>query len=982
MRDESLWGDADLENIPQFDGADDPPSTSVKGKTKGRRLGARGPLTKTLPPSQNSSNSQGSSDKNSQDLQINSISSSISSPHESSQNSQIEIEPNQTELNPAPKSDLSFIYELLESQNLDNAQPSGSKQEILQFLQSPENVPSTSKTMELGSTELVSRLCNSLQWSAGGESLANEVADGVNISDLYLPEGTAALQLLEEEMSPKHAKKQLKEKQAKLSLRKRYTKNCNAYINNSSKSENCCRNPSRLSDSSTDCLEGDMEETMASKPSVTLNLHQGHQAKKVVRLVPENNVDTFGECHATWSSNTLKRGRGRPTLDKNQAKKQRFSLELEVPMNKKSVINVEINPNSIATKKMKISYAVEDCSPQTKETPKRRKRKKNLPPKLKECYVRLERLSSETIGKYLNNQSDDVSNFDSQTVDLSPSNSPVHKKPKKSRKKKHSSPPKHYTASLVPKDPLGKRCTVVLKKTRAIDLLSQSQSSQTIETASSSEASQKSNTSEKTSQESCLKTSTPQESNPSPSKRLKSKLKSVSSLSSSSKKVSFSPLHVILNKSPEKRGTKSIDDDNRSTSPENAPRRKLNYHLPSPNSTETSDFEPLAIESDVDFVEDSEDDASTLSKTSLVNLSPKKSSNTSLDTWEEKQEELLPSPPEMHIESQVKGKRKFKSKNTVPIQAKISDSSGDMWEEVKVEPVESSPEQHIESQKQSKNCCGPVQKEPDKSGLYSVLEENEDEEGITSFYDISETQIETPRAFHTSMFVSSPGVSSQGVYEPIYTPPSYKEVLETLDEHKLCEFKFQEPYYSVPSDVEPKSKEVGGRVMKLVSHSARDLQEFQSIFTENKIKTESMRPLDNIIFIEPLFSAPTYAEVCNYKEKCVEKKSSGETSKLRIQVPKSPERDGSDDESLSLSPCSDTASRSWTPVSQKTPRSLAKVAVTPRRLSSQSDSCCRIDGPSPLNNTFGFRVALENLQDARALIQVSQILGHLQLVCH
>uniref|UniRef100_A0A8C5Q0F4 DNA polymerase zeta catalytic subunit n=1 Tax=Leptobrachium leishanense TaxID=445787 RepID=A0A8C5Q0F4_9ANUR len=97
----------------------------------------------------------------------------------------------------------------------------------------------------------------------------------------------------------------------------------------------------------------------------------------------------------------------------------------------------------------------------------------------------------------------------------------------------------------------------------------------------------------------------------------------------------------------------------------------------------------------------------------------------------------------------------------------------------------------------------------------------------------------TPTPDSSPRSISSPSQSKNGsgtprpvhILKPLMSPPSREEIMATLLDHDLMETIYQEPFFSNPSDVPEKPKEIGGRFLTVETKLPHNLPEFEGDFS-------------------------------------------------------------------------------------------------------------------------------------------------------
>lgn len=221
------------------------------------------------------------------------------------------------------------------------------------------------------------------------------------------------------------------------------------------------------------------------------------------------------------------------------------------------------------------------------------------------------------------------------------------------------------------------------------------------------------------------------------------------------------------------------------------------------------------------------------------------------------------------------------------------------------------------------------------------IHHNCESEKEKSLYSINTIQnvITTKQSKNTNcekMFRLQEIIKSNTIYTPSRNPPNRCEVCQDLVKYGFPEVINKEPFVSNPSDV-VKGKEVGGKLLRLMSRSVKDLEEFESDLSvlvrwQNKLVTNvfgsscfekkifcnsSVLATDRHVVITPLKQAPTINEVKLWCSTNMARDDAEEDpKKIKISkriVPVSPGNDDVDEEetiiSLTPSSCSSSATK-------------------------------------------------------------------------
>lgn len=241
------------------------------------------------------------------------------------------------------------------------------------------------------------------------------------------------------------------------------------------------------------------------------------------------------------------------------------------------------------------------------------------------------------------------------------------------------------------------------------------------------------------------------------------------------------------------------------------------------------------------------------------------------------------------------------------------------------------------------------------------------------------------------------------VWVPKYNPPSKTAIVESLQKFDIPEIRHKQPFYSNPGDVTGKI-EIGTSVLKVPSNASVHCPNFQSSFNALNISELEYRTAkavvltSNVVVITPVKEPPSRKEVEAWLQQKVEAKPKEvpvKARKIKVRLPASQDDREMSDDSISISPCSpestpktlsgENRSSSSSPVLGKTSRkfkrkkdcsgdneTLRKSVVESQFLANVSNDC-QISAAS-LNNTHGFKLSLENLQDVLALAEHQHLL--------
>lgn len=247
------------------------------------------------------------------------------------------------------------------------------------------------------------------------------------------------------------------------------------------------------------------------------------------------------------------------------------------------------------------------------------------------------------------------------------------------------------------------------------------------------------------------------------------------------------------------------------------------------------------------------------------------------------------------------------------------------------------------------------------------------------------------------------------ILQPLKDAPTRGEILATLSEFDIPANRFPQPFYGEFGDVTGKI-DVGHNVLKIPSGSVVDLGDFESsvgypgldkwregLLSVTKPKTNMKIVLSTRTpcIITPCFRPPTRNQVVDWiktKMAASDRETPVPVRKTRMHVPLSPGNE-SMDETMTLSPCSplDNAPAPKTSsnrdnlhrralfqtLSQKTDeiqRLSSDDSVDVAKLLSETsrNDSYRISGAT-LDNTHGFKMSYENLQEAKAVSIVPRL---------
>lgn len=245
------------------------------------------------------------------------------------------------------------------------------------------------------------------------------------------------------------------------------------------------------------------------------------------------------------------------------------------------------------------------------------------------------------------------------------------------------------------------------------------------------------------------------------------------------------------------------------------------------------------------------------------------------------------------------------------------------------------------------------------------------------------------------------------VWIPKYNPPTKSTIIETLHKFDIPQARHKEPFYSNPTDVTGKV-EIGNAVLKVPSNASVHFPIFESSFNplanfdaEYKVaKVLAFSDVDTVI-MTPAKEPPSRKEVGDWLKQNVHtelKQTTVKSRKIKIRLPASPEDKEMSDDSISISPCSpdeltnlsDNRSHSSSPIlgnkskklktrKKKEDKSemLRKSVVEAQFLTHLNAGNTTNDyqiSIATLNNSHGFKLSLENLQDVVALSEYQHLL--------
>lgn len=301
----------------------------------------------------------------------------------------------------------------------------------------------------------------------------------------------------------------------------------------------------------------------------------------------------------------------------------------------------------------------------------------------------------------------------------------------------------------------------------------------------------------------------------------------------------------------------------------------------------------------------------------------------------------------------------------------------------------------------------------------SVMHTNHTQRSIESFHT----------SFNFSEYVASQNLttldesiiqsdSKSRIWMPKFNPPTVRDVKNTMEQYNLPKHRFQFPFYSDHNDV-TKKVDVGSNVLKIPSKSVCELEEFYSSVNYEGLEQWRKKKFENTcpdaefanksnlrvtlasnseFIMTPAKPPPSKKYILKWlesKNDVNQEESSIKAQKIKIRIPRTPGHDNdSGDESIIMSPYTPgsinslsqtTKSNVTTPVSSvSSPIFLHKKAkrkgllqrknlfpypqLTSKKQSSNSNDSCQITGIS-LDNTHGFKLSYENLQDAKAITE-------------
>lgn len=262
--------------------------------------------------------------------------------------------------------------------------------------------------------------------------------------------------------------------------------------------------------------------------------------------------------------------------------------------------------------------------------------------------------------------------------------------------------------------------------------------------------------------------------------------------------------------------------------------------------------------------------------------------------------------------------------------------------------------------------------------------------------------------------------SKSRIWMPKFNPPTVRDIKNTMEHYNIPKHRFQFPFYSVYSDL-TKKMDVGSNVLKIPSNSVSELEEFCSSVNYEGLEQWRKKKFENTcpdaaftnksnlrvtlssnseFIMTPAKPPPSKKYVIEWlklQNAVNQQESSVKAQKIKIRIPRSPGHDNdSGDESIIVSPYTPdiinttltsqtTKSNDTTPVScVSSPTFIHKKAKrkgmlqrktlfpyskpTSKKLSCNSNNSGQITGIS-LDNTHGFKLSYENLQDAKAITE-------------
>lgn len=158
----------------------------------------------------------------------------------------------------------------------------------------------------------------------------------------------------------------------------------------------------------------------------------------------------------------------------------------------------------------------------------------------------------------------------------------------------------------------------------------------------------------------------------------------------------------------------------------------------------------------------------------------------------------------------------------------------------------------IQMRSRSQDWVDSVNKKPSSSGMYLPLhsrntspvevisspDENYEDSDLSVCRNngtLTSTPSSSPRSVCSPSQSKNGGILSRTpgahILKPLMSPPSRGEIIATLLDHNLPEMKYQEPFFSDPTDAPEKAREIGGHRLVVETRLPNGIQEFEGDFT-------------------------------------------------------------------------------------------------------------------------------------------------------
>uniref|UniRef100_A0A8C7F9A8 DNA polymerase zeta catalytic subunit n=1 Tax=Oncorhynchus kisutch TaxID=8019 RepID=A0A8C7F9A8_ONCKI len=237
------------------------------------------------------------------------------------------------------------------------------------------------------------------------------------------------------------------------------------------------------------------------------------------------------------------------------------------------------------------------------------------------------------------------------------------------------------------------------------------------------------------------------------------------------------------------------------------------------------------------------------------------------------------------------------------------------------------------------------------------------------------------------------------ILKPLMSPPSREEILTTLLDLEMSEVTFQEPFCSNPSDAPGKPREVGGRKLMVETKLAKELAEFNgdlcleglqfwktafstmtragsshtlgSEDTRDQAQLSPSSAGDQKVILVPCMSAPRRERVQLWLEARKQyehlqrgRRDMGELERGRLEQVREEQQTDRTEQPAPFHCSALEDEEDFPPIPR--PQNQFAAFNAPKKDNSQ------IEVPS-ISNLYGFKVSLQNLQDAKALHEVQHL---------